>query len=131
MDGTLYHVRTKYPTLTRSFEIIEGQNSGTALSGLEIRDIIGTGYSYQLEVERDPQYPTDYDNFFNAISSPVSSHEITMPYGQGTITYNAKVTSGSDTYYGNIAGYNRWSGLTVSFDCVEPQIFPSNQSGTV
>lgn len=124
MDGTTYRVRIVYDTLIRSFELLEGVNAGEMLSGRHERDLLGTGYTYQMQVEPDPRYPTDYDAFFGAISAPVDSHTIIMPYGQTTITYEAMVESGQDTYRGIVSGRTRWRGLTVQYRYIEPQRVP-------
>lgn len=124
MDGTTYRVRIVYDTLVRSFELLEGVNAGEMLSGRHERDLLGTGYTYQMQVEPDPRYPTDYDAFFEAISAPVDSHTIIMPYGQSSITYEAMVESGQDTYQGTVAGQTKWRGLTVQYRYIEPQRVP-------
>lgn len=124
MDGTTYRVRIVYDTLIRSFELLEGVNAGEMLSGRHERDLLGTGYTYQMQVEPDPRYPTDYDAFFEAISAPVDSHTIIMPYGQSTITYEAMVESGQDTYRGIVGGRTKWRGLTVQYRYIEPQRVP-------
>ena len=124
MDGTTYRVRIVYDTLVRSFELLEGVNAGEMLSGRHERDLLGTGYTYQMQVEPDPLCPTDYDAFVDAISAPVDSHIIIMPYGQSTITYEAMVESGQDTYRGIVSGRTRWRGLTVQYRYIEPQRVP-------
>lgn len=122
MDGITYRVRIKAdPPIEESFEILEGENSLTLLSGEESPDILGTCYDHTLSVEPDPQYPGDYDSFFQAISAPVASHTITMPHGQGTITYRARVTGGSHVSRYVMAGVRRWSGLQVQFKALAPQ----------
>lgn len=125
MDGITYHLRVKFDTITREFHIDDGQNADYMLSGFYQRDLIGTYYDYTLEVEPDPQNPADYDAFYEAISAPINYHSITMPYSQNTITFNAMVTSGRDTYRGKIAGRNRWSGMQVSFTAIEPYREPT------
>ena len=122
MDGVTYRVRLPYPGMTRSFSLVEGQNKGVAISQRKIRDLKGTGYTYTLAVEPDPRYPADYDAFFVAISAPVDTHTITLPFGQATITYDAQVASGGDGYYGVEAGVNRWKGLKVTFAYIAPQV---------
>lgn len=124
MDGTTYHVRIVYDTLVRAFELMEGVNAGEMISGRHERDLLGTGYTYQMQVEPDPRYPQDYDAFFHAISAPVDSHTIIMPYGQSTITYEAMVESGQDTYRGIVAGQTKWRGMTVQYRYIEPQRVP-------
>lgn len=125
MDGKLYRVRVVYNTINRKFALESGVNEGYMLSRRHERDLIGTSYSYeQLGVEPDPFHPEDYDAFYEAISAPVPSHTVTMPYGQGTITFDAEIQDGEDTWRGRLAGVNRWSGLKVSFIPIAPQRRP-------
>lgn len=125
MDGVTYHLRVRYETIGRSFRVADGENAGDMLSGLYQRDLIGTYYDYTLEVEPDPQHREDYDSFFEAISSPVASHSVTLPYGQSTLTFQAMVTGGGDLYRGQVAGWRRWSGLQVQFTAQKPQKEPT------
>lgn len=119
LDGVTYNLRVTYETLRRSFRIEDGDNAGNMLSGYYQRDVIGTYYDYEMTVEADPNDPTTYDNFYEVISAPVNSHEITLPYGQGTITYNAMVTEGEDYYRGSVNGKKRWGLLRVFFTAIE------------
>lgn len=121
IDGRDYNIRIKYETLHRAFEIAEGQNSGNALDGTLIRDIIGTRYNYQIDIEPDPADPSDYDEFYDLITSPVASHEVSFPYGQETITFRAAIQSGEDYYRGVIGCQRRWSGLSIVFQALSPQ----------
>ena len=65
------------------------------------------------------------DAFFEAISAPVEAHTITLPYGQGTITYQAMVSAGEDKQRDKVAGVTRWTGLTVTFTAKKPQRRPT------
>lgn len=121
MDGKTYHVMVVFPSRQRSFRLIEGKNAGPSLSQRSIRDLKGTSYGYMMQVERNPEYPEDYDAFYEAISEPVDFHEITMPYNQGTITFEAKITGGTDVDEGVLRGRRKWRGLTVAFEPMEPQ----------
>lgn len=124
MDGTTYRLNVRYETLGRSFRLSEGQNAGEMLSGDYTRDLVGTYYDYAMQVEPDPRFPADYDAFFEAISAPVSSHSLTLPYGQSTITFDAMVSGGEDGYRGESAGRKRWGGLQVQFTAKKPQRTP-------
>ena len=121
MDGVTYNVRIAYPTLERSFNIPQGQNRGKSLGYSDIDDIFGTEYGYQFNVEEDPAHRADYDLFYEAISAPVGFHTITLPYGQSTITFQAKVTSGRDVFRGIVGGRRKWEGLEVRFSPIVPQ----------
>lgn len=125
MDGVAYRLFVRYESLGRSFRLEDGDNAGKMLSGYQKRDLIGTYYDYSMQVEPDPAAPGDYDAFFDAISAPVDSHSLTLPYGQSTITFDAMVTSGDDAYQGKVAGRQRWGGLQVQFTAQAPQKEPT------
>ena len=125
MDGITYRVRIVYNSLVRAFDLIEGRNADDMLSGLRERDLLGTKYSYTMEIEPDPRYQGDYDALFDALSDPVNSHTIAVPYGQGTLTYSAMIESGSDTYRGKVAMVRRWGGLSVNFQAIDVQKRPT------
>ena len=124
MDGRQYRVRVKIKSLRRSFRIEEDDRSSMVKSGAYFRSIIGTYYDYAMEVEPDPAAPEEYDDFFEAISAPVEYHSITVPYGQGTMTYDAMISYGKDTQRDKIGGITRWTGLTVTFSAQKPQRRP-------
>lgn len=121
VDGTTYRVRIVYNSLVRAFELREGPNAGDMLSGRRERDLIGTKYTYTMEIEPDPRYQSDYDALYDKLSDPVASHTITVPYGQTSLTYGAMIESGSDTYKGKLAAQQRWGGLTVAFKAITVQ----------
>ena len=127
MDGVTYNLRVKFDTLGRSFRIPDGDNAGDMLSGLYERDIKGTYYDYTMEVDPEPGPggSADYDAFFDAISAPVDSHSITVPYGQGAITFDAMVTGGQDRFRGRVGQRQRWKGLQVQFTAIKPQREPT------
>lgn len=128
VDNATYRVLVEYDTLKRSFELMEGDNAGTAISGRTIRDILGTNYTYTMTVRADPNYPADYDNFYRKISEPVDYHTITLssflestPYTASEITFQAKILSGEDTYKGYYMNRKYWDELEVTFEPMEPQ----------
>lgn len=121
MDSTTYHLAVQFPTLSRSFSFIEGQNAGMALSGKTILDTIGTNYTYSMTVEPLNGYQTDYDNFFQAISSPSRTHTVTLPYGQSSLTFECYIMGGGDTLEGRRGTKWIWGGMTVQFVPIAPQ----------
>lgn len=122
IDGITYDVRVRFDTLARSFSVVEGRNSGTALSGRAIRDIVGTGFEYSMNVEPNPMNAADYDALYEIISDTSSFHTVTVPYAQGEQTFKAYVQSGTDSLNGRIAGRNRWHGMTIKFRAYEVQM---------
>lgn len=121
LDGVWYRVRIVFPSMTRAFSIIEGPNSGMSITSRAIRDIAGTSYSYEMRVEPDPLHPEDYDAFYEAISAPVESHIVELPYGEDSRQFEMMVLSGSDVFSGKRIGRNTWKNLTVQFKPIAPQ----------
>lgn len=121
VNGVNYNVRVKYNSLKRSFNVLSGSNAGTNMLGEEIPDVIGTGYTFQMGIEPDPNERSAYDALYQVLSAPNDFVTVTVPYGQSTMTYKARVISGSDTYQGMVAGEERWSGLSVTFKYLKPQ----------
>lgn len=119
LDGTEYpniHV----VTLTRSFQALDGENAGRLMTGDMERDLIGTYYNYSCEIDADDASPEEYDAFYEAISAPVDSHALTVPYGQHMYTFRAYVTNGEDTLLGMFPTFNRWGGLSFNFIAMSP-----------
>ena len=119
IDGVAYNVIVPAGGLKRSFEVLDGKNAGRLLSGRMVRDIIGTYYNYELQIETIG--PAEYDALYEVLSSPIDSHLVSLPYGQGTLTFKAYVTSGGDTLSQMYKGKNYWQGLTVKFIAEAPQ----------
>ena len=119
MDGVTYST-LHVVSLKRSFSVLDGENAGRVESGAMQRDVIGTFYNYAVEIDPDEASKEDYDAFFDAISAPVDSHELVIPYGQNVLTFAAYVTQGSDELLGMYAT-NRWGNLSFNFIAMAPQ----------
>lgn len=121
IDGTTYDVMLEFGSMQRSFEVVQGPNVGVGIPGNEIQDILGTSYSYSVRILPRLLRPQDYDSLWHKLSAPVESHSVTFPYGQTTMSFNAKVVSGSDAFQGVFGSKNRWGGMTIEFIPVQPQ----------
>lgn len=113
-------------TIKRSFNVLDGENAGRTMDGAMQRDIIGTYYSYRLELDSSFSNPEEYDALFEAISAPADSHTVSFPYGQSVLTFSAYVANGEDDlshiYRG---GFNKWDNLSINFVAMEPQRRPA------
>ena len=118
VDGVTYDVIIT--SIDRSFSLKQGGQGGTAQTGREILDIIGTDYVYNLKIEPNKDKYSDYDSFYDAITAPVECHTITVPYGQTTITFDAIILSGKDRLKRKVGTSNRWGGLSLQFVPIEP-----------
>ena len=124
LDGVIYtHIRVM--RLTRSFNVLDGENAGRVMTGAMQRDIIGTFYNYQAEIKADPTDRAQYDAFFYAISAPVDSHTLVIPFAQTTLTFQAYVSQGQDELLVMEPSANRWGNLSFSFIAMAPQRTPT------
>lgn len=120
LDGVTYstlHVMK----LTRNFSVLDGPNAGRMMDGSMTRDIIGTFYNYSVEIDPDAASRSDYDSFYEAISAPVDSHTLVVPYAQSTLTFQAYVTNGQDELTVMEPMANRWENLSFNFIAMAPQ----------
>lgn len=125
IDGTTYS-GIRVLSVKRSFSVTDGDNAGRlAVSGKMVRDIIGTFYNYQFTVNPKNALPEVYDAFYQVISSPEDSHTIIVPYGQGTLTFEAYVTTGEDELLLIGDDANRWGNLSFNVIAMAPQRLPS------
>lgn len=122
IDGISYDVEVK--NLTRSFDILDGTKAGRAINGGMIRDIIGTYYNYEMDLDTSRMNYTEYDNLYERLSAPQDSHHLEIPYGQSMLEFEAYVSSGSDTLKRKDLNGTWWEGLKVKFVAMEPQRRP-------
>lgn len=104
----------------RSFRIPDGPNAGSMLSGDYTRDIVGTYYDYDLTLTAEQLPDSEYNALYEILSSPVDSHIVEMPYGLGSITYEAMIESGTDELIPMDDG-TWWGNLSVSIRAKKPQ----------
>lgn len=121
IDGTTYNVTVPVGGLKRSFKVLDGKNAGRVLSGDMERDIIGTFYNYELQIDARSASLAEYDQLYEALSAPVNFHTVVFPYGQSTLTFQAYVTEGQDSISRIAGGKNYWRGLTIQFTSKSPQ----------
>lgn len=107
-------------SLKRSFRIPDGTNSGDMLSGDYERDLVGTYYDYDLVITTSDLSANEYDALFEALSAPVNSHMVEMPYGMTSITFEAMIEGGDDELIPMDDG-TWWGNLNVTIRAKKPQ----------
>lgn len=124
LDGQTYpHIHIA--SLKRSFSVLDGEAAGRVMTGRMERDVIGTYYNYAAEIDADDANPSEYDAFYEAISAPVDSHVLKVPYAQTTIEFDAYVSNGQDELEFMMKDQNRWGGLSFNFIAMEPRRTPT------
>lgn len=124
IDDVAYNVRIPDGGLKRSASVLDGDNAKRAKSGRMIRDIIGTYYNYTLQIETCGMDAAQYDALYEVLTAPADYHTIVMPYGQGTLTFQAYISNAEDAVVTMENGRNTWGGLSINFIAMAPARTP-------
>lgn len=124
IDGKSYDVMVPDGGLQRTAAVLDGDNAGRSKSGRMIRDVIGTYYNYTLQIDTSRLNVAQYDALYEVLTSPADSHTIVMPYGQGTLTFEAYVSNVSDSVKLMANGKTLWGDLSVTFTAMGPKRIP-------
>lgn len=80
---------------------------GTTLDLVKHYDIRGTYYDYEVEMATSHMNVSDYDDLYEALTTP-STHTVTLPYGQSTLTFEARVNVASDSLIKSFSNLKKW-----------------------
>lgn len=81
---------------------------GTTLDLRKHYDIKGTYYDYDVELATYKMQVAVYDSLYEILTAPQESHTVTMPYGQSTLTFEARVSVASDALVKNYTTLKKW-----------------------
>ena len=112
-------------SLNRSARIKESKLSGDVKSGRHFRDLVGTYYDYDMEIATDRLSRAEYDSLYEALTAPVESHVVILPYGRTTLQFDAYVQSVDDSYIADNGTDRLWGNLSVKFYAIKPQRRPT------
>lgn len=122
LDGRGFNVTVK--SLQRKASVLDRESAGRVLSGRMERDIIGTYYNYTVTLLTENMNVGDYDALYEILTAPVNSHTLVAPYGQGTISFEAYVTSADDNLRLMTSTANLWGDLKINFIAMQPKRYP-------
>lgn len=97
------------------------ENLGTTLDLRKHYDIRGTYYDYIVEMATSKMRVADYDSLYEVLTTPQESHVVTLPYGQGTLTFEARVSVADDILLNSFTNLKKWGTLKVTFEALTPQ----------
>ena len=124
LNGRYYNVAiTK---LHRTINITDGENAGRTKppQAAMIRDIVGVFISYSATFEVTSGDVGEYDDMILTLAQPMDFIPVVMPFGQGTLAFDAYVTKIEDDLINNFGGVRRWGGCAVEFTPMRAQIRP-------
>lgn len=125
VDGVEYDVRVRTGEVEREASILDGENAGRLKSGGMELDTIGTFYNYAITFLRSGANVAAYDALYEVLTDPIiRQHTIIVPYGQGTLAYQAYVGTVKDRLMKSKNGVNTWNNMAVNFTAMRPQRTP-------
>lgn len=120
VDGIAYNVDVL--SLVRKFSVMDTDKSGRTQDGQMYRDVVGTFYNYTITVGVRGNDVQALEAFWEAISSPKTSHVCVFPYGQKTLTQRMYVTGGEQALKLMRDGINHWDSVSVNFIAMGPEV---------
>jgi hypothetical protein len=118
IDGVGFDVSVV--SLERTGKVQTADASGRSISGVMGREVIGTYYNYALKLEQNISNPEEYDRLYYALTAPVDSHLLALPYGQNTLTFQAYITRANDQLIHSNDNINVWGSLEIDFMAMAP-----------
>lgn len=118
IDNNTYNVGIIKITRKASQKI---ESLGTTLDLRKHYDIKGTYYDYEVEVATQHLNVADYDSLYEVLTTPQESHTVTLPYGQSTLTFDARVSIASDVLIQKFTTFKKWGTLKITFEALTPQ----------
>lgn len=115
-------------SLYRKFELISGSNSGEAISGKRIDDIVGVRTSYRLRVFADTRALTNYEDLLDTIESSTTLHNVFLESKVGGTLIDipeAYITASEVTFEGVKANRKRWSSVELTITPKVPDVIVS------
>lgn len=122
VDNVQYLVGVEYDSMKRRFAHLEGPNTGVSILGRTIRDVLGSTYTYSMTIHALENYQEDYDTLYDLLTDTADYHNVSLPFGQGLLTFDAIIETADDTYKGYYNGQYRWDDLDVTFTPMQPQV---------
>lgn len=118
IDNNTYDVGVIKITRKASQKI---ESLGTTMDLRKHYDIKGTYYDYEVEIATAHLNVSDYDSLYEVLTTPQESHTVTMPYGQSTLTFEARISVASDVLVRSFTNLKKWGTLKVTFEALTPQ----------
>lgn len=118
IDGKSYDIGIVKVTRKPNIEKI---SLGMTLDGAYHNEPIGTYYDYTFTINTKTLSYSEYDRLYEVLTAPVEYHSVTVPYGQGTITFDAEVEAGSDDLIANYNKFRKWGSIKVICKAIRPQ----------
>lgn len=120
IDGVTYAVPVV--SLTRKAEFLDQYAERTESGDLQ-RGLIGVFFNYQLKLGVGADLDT-YNAFWEKATEAEEFHTVTVPYGNGTFTFQAYFSNVQDELLLYTANGNYYKGMSINFIAKSPARTP-------
>lgn len=103
-------------TIEREAEVRSSDISGLLLNKSYFNDVIGTYMKYTVAIAVPKGMEEIYSTLYELLTNPVDGHTFILPYNDGSLTINARVTNVHDAYVRMAGDKNYWRG--TKFDII-------------
>lgn len=126
INGREFDADVAISSINRNFNVLDGDNAGRVISGLMVRDVIGTYIGHKITVFRRGNNYKGLDDFWDYLVQHSVDDSVSLEVcdGQKTISYQAYYTSASQDIERVVNGVNYWGEIEVSFVPMNAQIRP-------
>lgn len=126
LNGVEFDADVAISSYNRSFNVLDGENSGRVMTGRMVRDIIGTYIGNKLTVFRRGDNYKGLDEFWDYLVQHSIDDSVLLEAadGQKTISYEAYYTSASQDMEKVEDGINYWGEIEVNFIPMDAQVKP-------
>lgn len=113
IDGVEYGVACE---ATRSAEVRESDISGLLLNGQIFRDVLGTYFTYDIQLTMPLKNKGRYAALIEQLTEPVDGHAFVLPYNNETLELTGKASDIEDVWKKLPSGYTYWDGLRFTIE---------------
>lgn len=118
IDGVEYDVGVIKITRKATQKI---ESLGTTMDLRKHYDVKGTYYDYEVTLGTTHMNVNAYDNLYEVLTTPRESHRVVLPYGQQTLSFEARISVASDSLITSFSRFKKWGTLKVTFEALTPQ----------
>ena len=109
IDGTNYKCEWVKGSLTRTADILNGENSGR-LQGTNTMylDYVGTFFNYKGQLRRKKDCTdAEWEQIYLVLANPINRHTVQLPFGQNTLTQEVYISQIVSKLIDNNFGWER------------------------
>lgn len=126
INGIEFDTKVAISEYSRTFNVLDGDNTGRVMTGRMVRDIIGTYIGHKLKIFRRGDNYKGLDELWDYLIAHSVDDSIMLEAadGQKTISYEAYYTSATQELEKVENGVNYWGEIEITFTPMDAEVKP-------